>query len=102
MSDFDVLVIGAGAAGLTAAAKLTDAGYAVGILEARGRIGGRILTRHEPDVSIPIELGAEFVHGRSAETEKWARRAGAPLIDVGNGREGRWILRNGALRHNDS
>jgi monoamine oxidase len=38
----EVLVIGAGIAGLTAARELAVDGYAVAILEARERIGGRI------------------------------------------------------------
>src|SRR4051812_16145872 len=61
----DVIIIGAGAAGLAAAAKLTHAGINVHILEARDRIGGRIHTLKES--GIVIELGAEFVHGKSRE-----------------------------------
>ena len=66
----DVLVIGAGAAGLAAASELSRAGRRVTVLEARSRIGGRILTRHDPLSPVPIELGAEFVHGETAETMK--------------------------------
>ena len=60
---FDVVVIGAGAAGLTAAAELGRAGLSVRILEARERIGGRILTLRDPSITVPIEMGAEFIHG---------------------------------------
>lgn len=60
----DVLVIGAGAAGLSAARTLTRSGVSVIMLEARRRIGGRIHTLHDPLIPIPVELGAEFVHGR--------------------------------------
>lgn len=63
----DVIVIGAGAAGLCAARTLTRAGVSVTILEARHRIGGRIHTLHDPLLPAPVELGAEFVHGRPAE-----------------------------------
>ena len=79
---FDVVVIGAGAAGLAAAATLAEGGARVCILEARDRIGGRILTRIEPDASIPLELGAEFIHGRSPVTRRWLRRFNTPLVDA--------------------
>jgi monoamine oxidase len=58
----EVLVIGAGIAGLAAARTLAEAGLRVTLLEAQDRIGGRILTfRTAGEV---IELGAEFIHGR--------------------------------------
>jgi glycine/D-amino acid oxidase-like deaminating enzyme len=65
---YDVAVIGAGAAGLSAARELSGAGRTVLILEARDRIGGRIHTLHPPGLPLPIELGAEFVHGNVAST----------------------------------
>ena len=61
----DVAVIGAGAAGLAAARELSGAGRRVVVLEARERIGGRIFTLHPPDFALPIELGAEFIHGEA-------------------------------------
>jgi len=62
-TEADVIVIGAGAAGLSAAAALGEAGLAVTVLEARERIGGRIFTLRDPVCQAPVELGAEFVHG---------------------------------------
>jgi len=62
---FDVAVIGAGAAGLAAARALSGSGKRVCILEARPRIGGRVHTLHIPDLPLPIELGAEFLHGQA-------------------------------------
>ncbi|MGO9935199.1 MAG: flavin monoamine oxidase family protein [Steroidobacteraceae bacterium] len=63
----DVLILGAGAAGLAAGRQLAAAGKRVVIVEARDRIGGRILTTQQALASgaapIPIELGAEFIHG---------------------------------------
>jgi monoamine oxidase len=63
----DVLIIGAGAAGLSAAVELSRAGLRVEVLEARDRVGGRMFTGHDPTLNHPIELGAEFVHGLTPE-----------------------------------
>ncbi len=71
---FDVLVIGAGMAGLTAARALAEAGRRVLLLEAQDRIGGRILTRHVHGEV--VELGAEFIHGRPAELWELIHEAG--------------------------
>lgn len=60
---YDVVIIGAGAAGLSAARVLTGAGKRVCLIEARPRVGGRMHTLHVPDLPMPIELGAEFIHG---------------------------------------
>uniref|UniRef100_Q01NZ3 Tryptophan 2-monooxygenase n=1 Tax=Solibacter usitatus (strain Ellin6076) TaxID=234267 RepID=Q01NZ3_SOLUE len=74
-SDANVIVIGAGAAGLAAARDLRRAGRNVLCLEARGRIGGRILTVHDPLTTVPVELGAEFVHGRPSQIWDIVREA---------------------------
>jgi monoamine oxidase len=63
----EVIVIGAGASGLSAAVALADAGLSVTVLEARDRIGGRMFTLLDPKLHAPIELGAEFIHGRPSE-----------------------------------
>ncbi len=63
----DVVIVGAGVAGLSALKELDRAGKHVLCLEARDRIGGRIYTVHDDRSPIPIELGAEFVHGRPPE-----------------------------------
>lgn len=64
----DVIVIGAGAAGISAARALSAHGFSVLLLEARDRVGGRIFTHHDPSIPVPIELGAEFIHGEPPET----------------------------------
>jgi monoamine oxidase len=78
----DVLVLGAGAAGLAAAARLRESGRDVLILEARGRAGGRCLSVAHSAAPLPLELGAEFVHGTAAQTEKLAADAAIPISDV--------------------
>jgi monoamine oxidase len=59
--------VGGGVAGLAAAGRLTQAGREVMLLEARPRLGGRVQTIIDPASGFPIELGAEFVQGDSAE-----------------------------------
>jgi monoamine oxidase len=66
-ADLDVIIIGAGVAGLAAQRELNRAGAKTVCIEARDRIGGRILTVHDPLSPVPIELGAEFIHGRPPE-----------------------------------
>jgi monoamine oxidase len=76
----DALIIGGGIAGLTAARHLTEAGLRVTLLEARDRLGGRIYTHHT--AQFPVELGAEFVHGRPEEILGLAAEAAAPIVPV--------------------
>ena len=93
--DCDVAIIGAGAAGLAAAVELGRRGLDVCLLEARDRIGGRIFTRREPQLAAPIELGAEFVHGRpTASFVRLAARE-VPLIGASGAR---WMARAGKLQ----
>jgi monoamine oxidase len=79
----DVLVLGAGAAGIAAARALRDAGLAVLVLEARARIGGRVYT----DTTLaphPVELGAEFIHGAGAVTWQHVDRFGLHALPDAN------------------
>ncbi|MEU6775229.1 NAD(P)/FAD-dependent oxidoreductase [Streptomyces sp. NPDC046759] len=59
----DVIVVGAGAAGLACAGRLRREGLDVVVHEARDRVGGRIHTFHPADGGPPLELGAQVVHG---------------------------------------
>ena len=78
----DVVVVGAGAAGLMAARRLAEAGRRVVVLEARERVGGRVFTWRSPDLPFPIELGAEFVHGDGRLTRALLDEAGVSVVDI--------------------
>jgi monoamine oxidase len=94
---WDVVIIGAGVSGLAAASELRKSGLSVLILEARDHVGGRAWTRHEPDLSAPIELGAEFIHGRVPETFELLREVGKAALDTSGAH---WTLRDGKLVQN--
>ncbi|MEO0561820.1 MAG: NAD(P)/FAD-dependent oxidoreductase [Chloroflexota bacterium] len=76
-----VIVIGAGVAGLGAARALTDAGQRVIVLEARDRIGGRVHTRRDIAGDIPVEFGAEFIHGDKVPTWDIIRTLGLQTLE---------------------
>ena len=79
---YDVLVIGAGIAGLAAASELTQSGQSVLLLEARDRVGGRIWTKRDGSSTDPIELGAEFIHGLPPEIWEPLQRAHIEVIEA--------------------
>ncbi len=80
-----VVVIGAGMAGLTAARRLHDAGVQVTVVEARPRIGGRILTSRVWS-DLPVDLGASWIHGvKGNPLTRLARRAGAQTVRTSYG-----------------
>ena len=60
MLHFDVVVVGAGAAGIAAGRALQRAGARYVVLEAAGRIGGRALT--DLSLGVPIDLGCTWLH----------------------------------------
>ena len=72
MRDVDVVVIGAGAAGVGAARRLKGSSLSVLVLEARDRVGGRAWTVRDGDV--PIDLGCGWLH--SADENELAVLAG--------------------------
>jgi monoamine oxidase len=89
---FDVIVIGAGSAGLMGALEIALTGKRVVVIEATSRVGGRILTVNEG--GIPVELGAEFIHGNLPLTQMLLKKAGAKTYKV----EGNiWQYKEGTL-----
>lgn len=79
--EFDVVVVGAGVSGLTAARRLTQAGKRVVVLEARDRIGGRTHSLRSPDGRV-TDLGASWIHGiEDGPVHEIARGFGMPMVE---------------------
>lgn len=91
--EYDVLVIGAGAAGLAAAEQLAVAGCSGLLVDARERTGGRCWSLRVPGLP-PVELGAEFIHGRPAATLSLIQEAGGAMLDAPRRP---WIVKQGRL-----
>ncbi len=95
MEKFDVIIVGAGAAGLMAAKILCDAKKKVCILEARDRIGGRVHSITKEGFSKPVEAGAEFIHGRLPLTISLLKEAGIKYYETTGEL---WQLKNNELK----
>ena len=95
-SEVDVVVVGAGVAGLSAMRVLEDRGIRTCVIEARERIGGRIFTLHDQRLPHGIELGAEFIHGSAPELVELLEEAKIVAYTI----EGdRWRIRGKKLTH---
>ncbi|WP_184548980.1 flavin monoamine oxidase family protein [Mucilaginibacter sp. FT3.2] len=99
MENTDILIIGAGAAGLMAARTLAKAGKKVAVLEARDRIGGRIHTIGYGMPQQPLELGAEFIHGDLPLTKSLLDEAGIAYHHAG---ASMWRYEDGVFKENET
>jgi monoamine oxidase len=77
-----VCVVGAGFAGVAAAAALADGGVEPLVLEARERVGGRVHSRRLPNDTV-VELGAEFIEHDQQAVAATAARLGLELVPTG-------------------
>src|SRR5215510_10906682 len=75
-----VVVVGAGMSGLVASRLLHDSGFAVTVLEARKRIGGRTWT--DDSLGAPLDLGGSWVHGVDGNPlALWCGKLGVSLVE---------------------
>ena len=81
-------------AGLTAARLLCKEGIKVVLLEGRERLGGRVYTHHDSSLPVPIEFGAEFIHGRPHGMWEILDRACFAICDV---TDNHWYLNGNQL-----
>ncbi len=100
----EILIIGAGAAGLMAARELSRAGKKVTIIEARDRIGGRIYSLDEKVFGYPAQGGAEWIHGTAPISKAIAHEAGLTLIpedgEIWSIRDGAFLLHKSFIQDN--
>lgn len=90
----DVLIVGAGLFGITAARELADAGRSVHVIEARPHIGGNAYSRFCPDTGIEIhQYGAHIFHTNNEQVWAWANR----FTRFTNYRHRVWALRAGRM-----
>ncbi|MDV9188896.1 NAD(P)/FAD-dependent oxidoreductase [Streptomyces sp. SR27] len=94
----DVIIVGAGLAGLIAARDLAEHGLAVMVLEARDRVGGRTWSRAFPGTDVTVDLGAEWVapEHHTAIMDEYARY-GIELEDAEGTERDLWLLEGDVL-----
>lgn len=98
MERVDVVIVGAGFAGLVAARDLGQRGYRVVVLEARDRIGGRTYARPFPGTQRPVELGgAWFDADWQTPLREEAERYGVEIVSATPYQTTRWFT-GGELR----
>ena len=97
--EYDVVVIGAGFAGLVAARELAHAGRSVLVLEARDRVGGRTWTDRR--MGHDLELGGTWVHWVQPHTWSEMSRYGREIVRSPKAEEAYWLGAGGAPRTGD-
>src|SRR5215471_16637631 len=95
-AEADVIVVGAGLAGLSAARHLQGAGYSVLVIEARDRVGGRVLN-HSLGGGLVVEVGGQFVGPAQRHISGLAAEVGVATVPIFTG--GLAVLELGGRRY---
>ena len=93
---YDVVIVGAGISGLSAAKALVEAGKSVKVLEARDRAGGRIHNHPTARLGIDTDAGAEFIGPTQDKIDALAREYGVAQVPTYN--EGSSVFWNNGYR----
>lgn len=106
MEKCQIIIIGAGAAGLMCARDLIRAGNNITVLEARNRLGGRIHTVTDGKFPLPVEAGAEFVHGNLTLTKQLLKEAGIDYYemegDLWRSEQGQFVEQDDFIENSDT
>jgi monoamine oxidase len=97
----DVVIVGAGLAGLTAARQLTKAGHEVCVLEARDRVGGRTLNHHVSK-GVIAEAGGQFIGPTQHRIAALAKEVGVKTFETYNSGEDLLYARGQLSRYSAS
>lgn len=109
---YDVLILGAGLAGLGAARELSRCGRRICVLEGQHRPGGRVLTvklnrseevneNNDPQEEITVEAGAQWIHGKENDLYRIAAAKDLIALELGEEACGDFIRSDGTIFGSD-